>query len=153
MKPMGKVNGDDTIINGDFVPTNPFYIDYDDTNSSYIPFSFSGSDKINEIQKDAEEKMNKIIKIKFEKKRILQKLFNDSDSEEEEEEENKDEMAQSSSMFLSSSSSNSDKSNQKSESIKKNIKSETISPQNSITKKYRADRKVQNVHLNKKIED
>ena len=151
---MGKVSGDDTIINGDFVPTNPFYIDYDDTNSSYIPFSFSGSDKINEIQKDAEEKMNKIIKIKFEKKRILQKLFNDSDSEEEEEEEeNKDEMAQSSSMFLSSSSSNSDKSNQKSESIKKNIKSETISPQNSITKKYRADRKVQNVHLNKKIED
>ena len=89
---MGKVNGDHSIINWDFVPTNPFYIDYDGTKFSYIPFS--GSDKINEIKKDAEEKINKIIKIKFE-------------------------MAQSSSMFLSSSRANSDKSNQKFDSLKK----------------------------------
>ena len=33
------------------------------------------------------------------------------------------------------------------------MKLETISPKNSITKKYSSDRKVQNVHLNKKIED
>ena len=51
---MGKVNGDHSIINWDYVPTNPFYIDYDGSNYSYIPFS--GTDKITKLKKMQKKK-------------------------------------------------------------------------------------------------
>ena len=137
-----KVRDDDTVINGDFVPTNYFNLDFNIRDLSYIPTNSYKTDKLNEIQSEAEEKMNKIIKIKFEKKRIIKRLFN-SDSEEEEE-ESKEGNATSSSLFSSSSNSNTDKFSPKSGELSKS---------NSITKKNRIDRKVQNVNFNKKIED
>ena len=68
--------------------------------------------------KEAEEKMNKIIKIKIEKTRIIQKIFNETESEEE---ESKEEFQDKSSSIFSSS--NSD------------FKTEKFSPKTSIISK------------------
>ena len=138
-----KPREDDTIINGDFVPTNPFFLDFNSRDYSYIPLNSFKLDKLKEIQIEAEEKMNKIIKIKFEKKRIIRKIFN-SDSDSEEEEESKEGNFTSSSIFSSTSNFNNDK---------LSPKSGELSKQNSIIKKNRIDRKIQNANFNKKIED
>ena len=132
---------DDTIINGEFVPDNPFFLDFDYTDCSYLKSKSLTNEKLNELQREAEEKMNKIIKIKFENKRIIKRIFNDTDSEEE---ESKDGVNESSSVFSSSSNYYTDK---------LTPPSEEISKKNSIVKKNRIDRKIQNVNFNRKIED
>ena len=131
---------EDLVINGDFVPINPFFLDFDHNEGSYLTSTKFTTEKLKEVQKEAEEKMNKIIKIKIEKTRIIQKIFNETDSEEE---ESKEEFQDKSSSIFSSS--NSD------------FKTEKFSPKTSIIskqnskKKFRGDRRLQNINLN--IED
>ena len=138
---------DDTIINGDFVPQNPYFLDFDNRDYSYISSSSFTNDKLIEIQKEAEEKMNKIIKLKIEKTRIIKRLFNNSDSEEE----SKGENPESSSVFSSSSSHYlSYRLSPNSGQLSKN---NSIKKINSIGKKNRIDRKFQNVNYNQNIED
>ena len=108
---------DDTIINGEFVPDNPFFLDFDYTDCSYLKSKSLTNEKLNELQREAEEKMNKIIKIKFENKRIIKRIFNDTNSEEEE--ESKDGVNESSSVFSSSSNYYTDKLTPPSEEISK----------------------------------
>ena len=138
-----KTHEDDIIVNGDFVPENKFCLDFDHVNCSYISSTIPKNDKLSEIQKDAEEKLNKIIKIKFEKKLIVNRLFNGSDSEEEDE-DNKEDYYVSSSMYSSTSILGSDKFSPR---------SKTISKQNSAEKKNRNDRKLQNVKMHKQLDD
>ena len=142
-KTLERAHEDDIIINGDFVPENNFCLDFDHVDCSYISSPIPKSDKLKEIQKDAEEKLNKIIKIKFEKKLVINRLFNDSETEEEDE-DSKDDYQESSSVFTSTSVLGSDKFSPRSKSISK---------QNSVEKKNRNDRKLQNVIMNKNFED
>ena len=143
-----RVREDDITINGEFIPMNPFFLDFDHNEGFYLTSTTEKRDKLNEILKEGEEKMNKIIKIKIEKKRVIKKLFNGTDSEEEEEEEEENkEFTKSSSIF--SSSSNLNHTTEK----KTEILPSSISSQNSIVKKNRVDRKIQKMKFNKNIED
>ena len=128
-------NKDDFIVNGDYVPNAPFHFEFDHNEGVYIPSISSGKEKLEYLQKDAEEKMNLIIKIKFEKKKKVNRLFNDSESDTESKEESPE---SSSSIFTRS-----------------NIYSECPSPKSikkkfSIEKKNRGDKKVGNIIFNLK---
>ena len=137
---------DDFIINGDFVPTNPYFIDFDHNNGSYVTSVSKNEDKFPEIQKEAEEKMNKIIKIKIESKRKTNKIFDTIKSSDPEE----GEYITSSDVFTSSSNGDSDKVSPRSSYISKK---NSIKKVNSITKRNRIERKIQNINFNKNVEN
>ena len=59
-----RVREDDITINGEFIPMNPFFLDFDHNEGFYLTSTTEKRDKLNEILKEGEEKMNKIIKIK-----------------------------------------------------------------------------------------
>ena len=140
-----RTHEDDIIINGDFVPENKYCLDFDHVDCAYIASTILKNDKLEEIKKDAEEKLNKIIKIKFEKKLVLNRLFNGSDTEEEEEEESREEFQETNSVFSSTSIVGSGK-------LSPNT-SKSLSKHNSLEKRNRGDRKFLNVKMNKNIWD
>ena len=140
------VSEDDFIINGDYVPTNPYILDFDLNNGYYITSASKNEDTILEVQKEAEEKMNKIIKIKIQKNRKIQKIFDTIKSSDQEE----GEYLSSSSVFTSSANEYSGKISPCSSIISKK---KSIKKQDSATKRNRNERKIQNVNFNKNMEN